>query len=343
MKVETKASKMNSLPQRGPFTGLLGGDERGNVVVIVSVLLGVILGFAVLAIDLGWLFVVKGELQNAADAGALAGVVELLYEGEDDARATAVAYATRPDQFRLNRTHPKADAVNVTVLGPETLQVSINRTGGTTAGPVPNIFARIWGRKMSEVGAVAVATLNHRIIGTGPGNLMPFGIHEDMLKGLVDSDGDGVYDSLNIFPKSWTPGNYALLNLNGGSTSNAESENWIRNGYDDFFVLPETGCKCIEVGGTTGISGSSLIDALNSRYGDTVLFPVFDKVVLQGAITIYRVVGFVGATITGTKLTGPLKDRYLSVGITDFSAQNLIVGGGSAPNNPTVSAPGLIR
>ncbi len=343
MKVETKASKMNSLPQRGPFTGLLGGDERGNVFLIVSVLLGVIIGFAALAIDLGWLFVVKGELQNAADAGALAGVVELLYEGEDDARATAVAYATRPDQFRLNRTHPKADAVNVTVLGPETLQVSINRTGGTTAGPVPNIFARIWGRKMSEVGAVAVATLNHRIVGSGPGNLLPFGIEEDMLKGLVDTDGDGVYGPLNIFPNSLTPGNFSILNLNGGSTSNDETEDWIRNGYDDYFVLPETGCKCIEVDGTTGISGSSLNDAIISRVGDIVLFPVFDKVVLQGAITIYTVVGFVGATIESTKLTGAVQDRYLSVGITDFSAQNLIVGDGSTPNNPTVSAPVLIR
>ena len=37
-----------------------------------------LLGFAALAIDVGYLFVVRNELQNAADAAALAGAGKLI-------------------------------------------------------------------------------------------------------------------------------------------------------------------------------------------------------------------------------------------------------------------------
>ena len=99
-----------SLPQRGPFTGLLGGNERGSVTPIVAVCLAVIFGLAALVIDLGWLFVVKGELQNAADAGVLAGVVELVQTGNDAARSTAISYSTEAGQYRLNKNTPTADS-----------------------------------------------------------------------------------------------------------------------------------------------------------------------------------------------------------------------------------------
>ena len=164
----------------GPFTGLRG-DERGNILPLIAVLLLLIFGFAAMVIDLGWLFVVRGELQNAADAGALAGVVELVNNGEDFAQTIAVTFATEDGQFRLNRTSPKADAVDVTVLGPETLQVLISRAEGTAAGPVPTIFARIWGKETAEVRAVAVATLDHRVVGVGPGILLPIGVRDTWL------------------------------------------------------------------------------------------------------------------------------------------------------------------
>jgi Flp pilus assembly protein TadG len=48
-------------------------DQTGAVAIMVALLLIVFIGFAVLAIDLGHLYVVRNELQNGADAGALAG------------------------------------------------------------------------------------------------------------------------------------------------------------------------------------------------------------------------------------------------------------------------------
>jgi hypothetical protein len=52
----------------GKFKG-----QRGVSVILVALLMVIFMGLAALAIDLGHLYLVRNELQNAADAGALAG------------------------------------------------------------------------------------------------------------------------------------------------------------------------------------------------------------------------------------------------------------------------------
>jgi len=60
-------------------------DQRGAVAIIIGFCMLMFLGFAALALDLGHLFVAKNELQNAADAGALAGAHNLYIYDEDRA------------------------------------------------------------------------------------------------------------------------------------------------------------------------------------------------------------------------------------------------------------------
>jgi len=62
------------------------GNRRGAVAVIVALLSLVLFMFVALAIDIGYLAVTKNELQNIADAGALAGArrVGRLYECNGD-------------------------------------------------------------------------------------------------------------------------------------------------------------------------------------------------------------------------------------------------------------------
>jgi hypothetical protein len=57
-------------------------EERGVTFVVVALLIIILVGVAALAIDIGHLFIVRNELQNAADAGALAGA-RFLYLYED--------------------------------------------------------------------------------------------------------------------------------------------------------------------------------------------------------------------------------------------------------------------
>jgi Flp pilus assembly protein TadG len=49
-------------------------ETHGTVIVLTAILIAMLLGFCGLAIDVGHYLVVRNELQNAADAGALAGV-----------------------------------------------------------------------------------------------------------------------------------------------------------------------------------------------------------------------------------------------------------------------------
>ena len=47
-------------------------DQRGVTAIIVAVSLTMLIGFAALAIDVGYLYATKNELQNVADSAALA-------------------------------------------------------------------------------------------------------------------------------------------------------------------------------------------------------------------------------------------------------------------------------
>ena len=55
-------------------------NEKGVTLVYVAILLVVFLGIAALAIDIGYHRVVRNQLQNAADAAALAGCNWSIYE-----------------------------------------------------------------------------------------------------------------------------------------------------------------------------------------------------------------------------------------------------------------------
>jgi len=58
-------------------------NQKGAVAVTVAILMIMLVGFAALAIDVGYIYVTRGELQNVADAAALAATRELgaIYEG----------------------------------------------------------------------------------------------------------------------------------------------------------------------------------------------------------------------------------------------------------------------
>jgi Flp pilus assembly protein TadG len=69
--------------------------ERGAVLVIVVLLLIVLIGVAAYAIDVGHLMVVRNELQNGADAGALAGALALYDDtGNINTGANGIAATT---------------------------------------------------------------------------------------------------------------------------------------------------------------------------------------------------------------------------------------------------------
>lgn len=96
------------------------GPPRGATAVLVAICLIVLVGFLALALNVGHLFSVRGELQNAADSGALAGAMELNgsnAKGElASAEAKAADYAGR--HFTDTSTGVVAESVDLGNWGP---------------------------------------------------------------------------------------------------------------------------------------------------------------------------------------------------------------------------------
>ena len=70
-------------------------NERGATAVMVALVMLPLIAITALAIDIGHLYVVRNELQNAADAGALAAAQSLYLEGETQVNVGANQFGYR--------------------------------------------------------------------------------------------------------------------------------------------------------------------------------------------------------------------------------------------------------
>jgi len=178
-------------------------DSRGATLVFVALLLVVLLGVAALVVDIGYAAVVRNELQNAADAAALAGARQLGANYEplsmadqqayvcDRATVTAPVIAVAGQNLAANAPISVlgADIVigkwDATTRGPivedlnqpDAVQVTVRRDSEIN-GPVSTFFARVLGINTYDAGATATAALTGTMK-VDPGELIPVGLSKD--------------------------------------------------------------------------------------------------------------------------------------------------------------------
>ncbi len=93
-------------------------ESDGTVMGLTAILIAVLLGFCGLAIDVGHYMVVKNELQNAADAGALAGVRALFPADMTTATNPLTPDCTTAVNVGLQAAHwNKTDRATTVVVG----------------------------------------------------------------------------------------------------------------------------------------------------------------------------------------------------------------------------------
>jgi hypothetical protein len=139
-------------------------DDRGAVAVTVAILLIVLVLFAAIAVDLGYLFTARRQLQTAADAAALAGC-RILAEGgiRSAIDSEATLYAAN-----YNANNP-GDGLGVEAIDTDmATYVQV-----TVAKDAPLFFGRVLGDDASLVRASARAQIAYA---AGVGGLMPWGI-----------------------------------------------------------------------------------------------------------------------------------------------------------------------
>ena len=136
-------------------------SERGAVVIQVAVCLLALLAFSAFVVDYGVMWASRGQAQNAADAGALAGAQSLLLlQGDNAARDAATALATQHPIFSQTATALAAGNVAVTV--PLACPAPFNTPSGCikvdiSKQDVPTFFARLVNVQTQGVRATATA------------------------------------------------------------------------------------------------------------------------------------------------------------------------------------------
>lgn len=161
-----------------------GKDRRAAVTAMLAVTGTLMAGFAALTIDVGNMYIVRNELQRAADAGALAAVAKLTKYQAGASEAAAQAEAKRiveanPVQGAKVTIDPARDVVfgraiwNDTSKSytfsaggtvPTAVRVSIRLSSDSPNGPMSMMFANIWGVSNKSMSARAAAMIIPRDI-----------------------------------------------------------------------------------------------------------------------------------------------------------------------------------
>lgn len=187
------------------------GRERGILIIWMAVFMLLLIGFASLAVDMAKLMTTRTQLQNAADAAALAGVSaldpELGQVVQDSAIVRAQFTASQHKAFVLGPEAIVLLAEDVTFPDPLRVRVTVRRRDDT-GGSMVTHFARVIGVNDIELSATAVAKAD-----TTPQpceGLLPMAPVEPPNAGWFDPSCDSTY-TLKVGAGQGQQGNYELL------------------------------------------------------------------------------------------------------------------------------------
>lgn len=162
-------------------------DERGAILVQTAIALIGLMGFGSMCIDYGMLWVARGQAQNAADAGALAGAISLAFgDPNDQNRIRAVASAAGRANLVWSGA-PVIDPVTDVTFPPcppgapgdPDLCVRVDAYRNQNRGnPLPTIFGPLIGVDAHGVRATATAQVAQGVTSTC---VKPWGIPDKWL------------------------------------------------------------------------------------------------------------------------------------------------------------------
>jgi len=203
-----------------------GRSSRGSIAsIILLILLFISVVAAAFSFDYGHGLMVREQLQNAADAGALAGAYELASHtitSDQTGRAEQFAYdtAAKNNADDVPVANGNGTTISVSVNGnsmPRTVTVTTTRTTG-------NIFARLIGWNTMPVSATATASAFAGLKQVKPGQLLPLAVSLDHRPTNGAQEGISLNDYIN-----GNRGQKFTIVLNPQNSKNAT---WIKNWVD---------------------------------------------------------------------------------------------------------------
>ena len=298
------------------------GDD-GAVAVFVAILIVPVMAFGALVVDVGTLYAEKRQLQNAADAGALAIAQDCAAR-----RATCSSYATTASTMAdANSNDGRSAATAALDLGAKEVTVrtsTIHLSGGAESTEMPSIFGGVADPLYDGHEVTAEATVKWG--GVGGGAMVPlafsmckwesmvaldpvtggFVLPTAMQTVFLHTDGRSVSDTCRPTRSSTgmtVPGGWGWLDVDRALPVKCEAA------IDDFGwtggdTAPAPPTPTSETGCTT--------DFFRDLVGETILMPVFDGIRnAPGSSTEYHVAGFAGFELVSYRMK-PGSPEYAS-------------------------------
>ena len=349
---------------------------RGAVAISVAVSMVVFLGFATLAIDIGYLLAVRTECQRMVDASALAGATAVT---ENDTSLIHIRAIETALKNSVNTQPVYLDFADITLGWVDNAFSPVFETGVHKVNAVkvlyglndiPVFFSGVFGYTNLSMSALAIATFNDRVVGFRPPDkrqspLTPFALDinswgEQKINGLdnYSFDGKTVVNSPDGVPEvqlyiSMKPdgtvgaGNYGLVHVGSGSLGTPEIGDQIEYGIhqDDLYDMNGEEIFDFENGNSYDITGDPGIKVgiesyINTRVGDVVGFFIYNNLTLSGSNAVFTIVNIKFGRIAYVDIKSPNKQVIIQP-VVYFGRE--IITGEDAPHSGDVGRLVLVR
>jgi Flp pilus assembly protein TadG len=321
-------------------------SEQGASGVMVVLLMVVLIGVGAVAVDVGQIYAERGQLQNAADAGALA-VADSCAKGS--CNAALAGPLANGNALDGKSTVTSVDTTSV----PGEVAVTTKTKNGTDDGPsLTKLFANVLTANPVSVNAKATVKLLYPTKGVTvlPMTFAPCEFLDDGAAHVIQTQGGGTKDCNGKNPSNQViPGGFAWLSPDAGTcTVTAEIGKWSQG--SEGAAIP-TNCK-------------ALFDPIQNPTlaGSTVALPVYKYTCdgmskaefgsCKGSSLQYFIEKWAGFRLEAWNLTGlgkydPLNKVPSGKGIygtfVGYSADPALFTGGTPTPTGNVVVLGLIK
>ena len=276
-------------------------DDQGAYGVLFAILSLVFFGMAAIALDIGNMWQNRRNLITATDAAATAAAQEYAAGGNG-------CGAVDDDYLNRNFAAAVVTACTPVITGATSGYVQVD-----ASKLVNHNFASLFGFSNSTTTASTAAFWGQP---NGLRGLRPFGLCAavpGVSTWLALSNPKPAATYTITYDKNHpddcggdAPGNWGMIDFNGGSNSNNETKDWVRNGYPNLVYAPQW------YEGDPGAFSNSL--PTGSLLNKTFTLPIFNNYNdLPGANAEFLIVAFVRVTLIDYKANGPEANRYLTL------------------------------
>jgi Flp pilus assembly protein TadG len=272
---------------RGLIPSRRRGDEQGAVIILMAVFSLVIVAVAALVVDVGSMLDEKRQLQNGADAAALAVAQSCAGGACNAAAAQSLADQNAHDAHaHVDTPTPAIDLVNKKV----TVTLSTQDAGGGTI--LPYSFGQvITGQKGKTLHATATAGWS----GLKSAKVIPLTLSLCEFNRATSTNTVFNVPTVIVFHANAT---HCTSGPSGADLSGGYG--WVRDNNDsnpnDCNVTPTVGDTVNE---DTGLPGTPHSCDLKTLLDTDVLVPIYNSLTGSGANGIYRIYGFGELHLTG--------------------------------------------